>query len=271
MTQKNIFIMMNNTKSYLVGILLLLISPSFAQLVDFDRVVTPAEFKAKTFEDYLIQLAWNNSPEGRVLNLEVAIAKEEQKIQKVEWTKDLTAQFNYNEAHFITDFFPPEVDNSDPLVQSLIFPRFNFGAQFNLGTILNYKNEKQIAKLKTEIAETNINAEKLQLRAKVLESYEEHLTANETTTLRLQAQEDASQAYELAKALFKRGEAKLEEYTAAAESYFSARESTLESRSKAQIARIKLEELIGVSFEEAKRFGPKTGEEKKKKKRKKRN
>jgi len=231
-------------------------------------VVTPPEFKAKTFEDYLVQLAWNNSPEGKVLNLEVAIAKEEEKIQRVEWTKDLTAQFNYNEAHFITDFFPPEADDSDPLVQSLIFPRFNFGAQFNLGTILNYKNEKQIAKLKTEIAETNINTEKLQLRAKVLESYEEYLTANEATLLRLQAQEDASQAYDLAKVLFKRGEAKLEEYTSSAESYFSAREATLESRSKAQIARIKLEELIGVSLEEAKRFGPKDKEQKKTKKKK---
>lgn len=259
---------MNTThkKNYIAVILLLLTLPVFAQQVDFDRVITPPEFKAKTFEDYLVQLAWNNSPAGRVLNLEVAIAEEEQKIQRWEWTKDLTAQFNYNEAHFINDFFPPAADDTDPLVQSLIFPRFNFGAQFNLGTILNYKNEKQISKLKTEIAETNINQEKLELRARVLESYEELQTADEATKLRIQAEEDASQTYQLATNLFKAGEVKLEEFTGAATSYFNAKEATLESRSKAQIARIKLEEYIGVSLEEAKRFGPKDKSEEDKKK-----
>ncbi|MFK7808431.1 MAG: TolC family protein [Saprospiraceae bacterium] len=252
-------------------ILLLFTLPVFSQQVDFDRVVTPIDFKAKTFEDYLVQLAWRNNPANKILALEVAVAKEEENIQRWDWTKDLTAQFNYNEAHFITDFFPPEADDSDPLVQSLIFPRFNFGAQISLGTILNYKNEKQIAKLKTEIAETHIDEEKLRIRKEVLETYEEFKTSKETTKLRLQAEEDANQSYQLATTLFKKGEAKMEEFTGAADSYFNAREATLESRSKEQIARITLEELIGVSYEEAKRFGPKEEvEEKKNKKRKKR-
>ena len=256
-------------KSYFILLYLCITFSLHSQSVDFDRVVTPMEFKAKTFEEYLVQLAWMNNPANKILNLEVAIAKEEEKIQRWDWTKDLSAQFNYNEAHFITDFFPPAADDSDPLVQSLIFPRFNFGARIDLGTILNYKSEKQLTKLKTKIAESNIDQEKLTLRAKVLEQYQEYLTAEETTKLRLQAEEDANQTYKLATALFKAGEAKMEEFTASATSYFNAKEASLESRSKMQIARIKLEELIGVSLEEAKRFGPQTKEDKEKKKGKK--
>ena len=234
-----------------------MVSALNAQTVDFDRVVVPTEYKAKTFEDYLVQLAWMNSPENRVFRYEIAMAKEEEKIQRWDWTKDLSAQFNYNEAHFITDFFPPADDQNDPLIQSLIFPRFNFSARFDLGTILNYDNEKQIAHLKTKIAESNLDQQKLVVRAKVLEQYAAYKSAEATHLLRIQAEEDANQTYRHVSALFKAGEAKMEEFTTAATGFFNAKEASLEARSEIQLATIKLEELIGVSLKEARKFGPK--------------
>jgi len=235
----------------------------FTQTVDFQKVVTPDGTRAKTFEDHLVQLAWMNSPENKVLDYEVAIAREEKKIQRWDWTKDLTAQLNYNEAHFVQDFFPPPTDeNSDPLVQSLIFPRFNLGARFDLGTILNYKKEKQISHLKLLIAESTVDQQKLEVRAKVLEQYKTYLGAEEIYGIRIQAEQDSKESYQLAASLFKAGEAKFEEFTAAATSYFAAKESTLNAKIDIELTRIKLEELIGVSLEAARKSGPK--EDKKK-------
>ncbi len=240
---------------------LLMTAPLLGQTVDFNRVIVPPEYKAKTFKEYLVQLAWQNSPENRVFKYEIDIAKEEEKIQRWEWTKGLSALFNYNEAHFINDFFPPPVEEGeDPLVQSLVFPRFNLSAQIDLGTILSHDNEKQIKKLKTKIAESNLNQQKLIIRAKVLEQYEVYLQADDVLQLRVQAETDASQAYQLATALFKAGEAKLEDFTSSAVSFFTAKEATLDARTEVELARIKLEELIGVSLEEARKFGPKEGQ-----------
>ncbi len=237
----------------------------FTQTVDFDKVVTPDGFRAKTFEEHLVQLAWMNSPENKVLDYEVAIAKEEKKIQRFDWTKDLTAQFNYNEAHFVNDFFPAPVDDdTDPLVQSLIFPRFNLGARFDLGTILNYKKEKQISHLKVLIAESTVDQGKLEVRAKVLEQYKTYVGAEEILAIRVQAEQDSKESYQLASSLFKAGEAKFEEFTAAATSYFAAKESTLNARIDIELTRVKLEELIGVSLEAARKSGPKELKKKKK-------
>ena len=111
----------------LIMAVLMVPAVGFTQIVDFEKVVTPDGFRAKTFEDHLVQLAWMNSPENKVLDYEVAIAQEEKKIQRWDWTKDLTAQFNYNEAHFINDVFPPpEDENPDQLVQSLIYPKLTW-------------------------------------------------------------------------------------------------------------------------------------------------
>jgi len=238
----------------------------FTQMVDFDKVVIPDGFRAKTFEDHLVQLAWMNSPENKVLEYEVAIANEEKKIQRWDWTKDLTAQLNYNEAHFVSDFFPPPVDVDNPLVQSLIFPRFNLGARFDLGTILNYKKEKQISHLKLLIAESTVDQQKLKVRAMVLEQYQTYLSAEEIYTINVQAEQDAKESFQLAASLFKAGEAKFEEYSAAADAYFAAKISTLNAKVEIELTRIKLEELIGVSLEEARKSGPKEKVKKKKKK-----
>jgi len=259
----------NPLTSRLLGFTLCLILIPFlstAQQVDFNKVVVPTDYRAKTFEDYLVQLAWINSPENRVLNYEVAIAEEERKIQRWEWTKDLSAQFNYNEAHFVNDFFPAPSDDTDPLVQSLIFPRFNFGARIDLGTILNFDNEKQIKKLKVLIAESNVDQQKLMVRAQVLEQYSAYLNAEEMLNIRVQAEEDSRENYHLASTMFKAGEAKFEEFSSAATSYFSAKENTLNAMQEKMVAKIKLEEQIGITLEEAIKTGPKEKKDKKKKK-----
>ncbi|MEM9822727.1 MAG: TolC family protein [Bacteroidota bacterium] len=237
---------------------LLLLCLSFglhAQKVDFDKVVIPVEYRAKTFPDFLVQLAWMNNPKNDVLSRKVDIAKEELRIKKWDWTKDVDAIFNYNEAHFIQDVVDPT--GRDPIIESLIYPRFNFGARISLGTILNHPKEKKIAQLEVQVTELERDQEKLQIRADVLERYEEYLLAKEILLTREQAEEENYQTYQLINARFKKGEADLDEVNQASSTYYSAKESTITAKSEIKVAKIKIEELIGISFEDAEKYGPK--------------
>jgi Outer membrane protein len=232
-----------------------------AQKVDFDKVVIPVDYRAKTFPEFLVQLAWMNNPKNDVLERKVDIAKEELKIKKKDWTDDFDAIFNYNEAHFIQDFFPNVSD--DPIVQSLIYPRFNFGARISLGTLLNHSKEKKIARLEVKVTELERDQEKLQIRADVLERYEEYLLAKEIRLTREQAEEETFQTYQLINARFKKGDADLDEVNKASTTYFNAKESTITAKSDIKVTIIKIEELIGISFADAEKYGPKEKKSKK--------
>lgn len=234
-----------------------------AQQVDFDKVVVPVDYRAKTFPEFLVQLAWMNNPKHEVLTKKVDIAKQELKIQKLDWTKDLDAVFNYNEAHFIKDFVDPA--GRDPIIESLIYPRFNFGARISLGTILNHPKEKKIAQLEVKVTELEKEQEKLKIRAEVLERYEDYLLTKEIFLIREQAEEEGYQTYQLVSARFKKGDAELDEVNSSSTTYFNAKEKTITAKSEIQVAKIKLEELIGISFEEAIKYGPKEKKDKKKK------
>ena len=113
------------------------------------------------------------------------------------------------------------------------------------------------------IAESTVDQQKLAVRAKVLEQYKTYLGAEDIYVIRLQAEQDSKESYQLAASLFKAGEAKFEEFTSAATSYFAAKESTLNAKIDIELSRVKLEELIGVSLEAARKSGPKEEEKKK--------
>lgn len=228
--------------------------------VDFNKVVVPTDSRAKEFKDYLVQLAWSNTPSNRVLEEEIEIAREEVSIKRWDWTKDFIAQFNYNESHFIDDFIndeDPNIPDPNPNQLFTIYPRFNFGASIPLGTILNNPKKRRQAEHELIITEHELNQEKLEIRAKTLERYEAYLVANEIVTTRKQAEDDAYQTYQLVKALFKKGEAKFDEVNSASTTYYKAKEGFISAESDVKVAIIQLEELIGIPFADALKYGPK--------------
>ena len=132
--------------TFLVICTLLLSTLSAQQPIDFNKVVVPEGSRARTFEDYLVQLAWMNNPANKTFDEEIKIAKEEVSIRKWKWTDDLDAIFNYNESHFISDFGPePTTTGPDPNQLFTIFPRFNLGARIKLGTLINNPKERKKA------------------------------------------------------------------------------------------------------------------------------
>lgn len=226
--------------------------PLAAQTVDFNKVAMPIEQRAKTFEDYLVQLAWHNSPQNRILNTEVQIADNDIGLEKKKWTRDVQASFNINEISLSTLIYGDQLDIP------VFYPIYNFTASINLGTFLNRRANVENKEFEKLIAEEKVNEEKLGLRRNVLERYEQHLAAVELLKVRVQSEESAFQAYTLVSEQFRTGRADLEEYSRASDLYFAAKESRLEAESEIRITRITLEELIGIPFEQAKKLGPKS-------------
>lgn len=242
---------------FLVMAMLSLSLVSAQQQVDFNKVVVPTDNRARTFEDYLVQLAWMNNPANKVFDQEIAIAKEEVSIQKWKWTDDLDAVFNYNESHYISDFRPGLLGDENPNTLFTVYPRFNFGARIRLGTLINNPKERRKTQYELKITELERDQEKLAIRAKTLERYQNYLVANEILITRKQAEEDAYQTYLLIKELFRKGDAELDEYNSASTTYFSAKEGFITAKSDVKVTVIQLEEMIGVPFADAQKQGPK--------------
>jgi len=243
--------------TFLVICTLLISTLNAQQPIDFNKVVVPEGSRARTFEDYLVQLAWMNNPANKTYDEEIKIATEEVSIRKWKWTDDLDALFNYNESHYIRDFRPELVNPDDPNGTFTVFPRFNFGARISLGTLINNPKEKRKAEYEVKIVELERDQEKLAIRAKTLERYQNYLLANEILLTRKQAEEDSYQTYLLIKEKFRRGDAELDDHNSASTSYFNAKEKFISAKSDVKVAVIQLEEMIGIPFADALKYGPK--------------
>jgi len=240
---------MNYLKVGLVLLISLYFSlPNFAQTVDFDRVVTPEDMGTRDFKEFLVQIAWINSPENESLEFEKNIKELEVKTSRKDWTNDLQLTFNLNETHL----FPQELDPDDPIIT--LFPQYNFSATLKLGRFLNLKHEIDMAKERVKIADNDINQKKLQVRMEVLKRYEEFEQQVEILKATSKAEDDASSTYILITDLFKVDKATAEDYLAASTSYHTAVEKRIRANSEMNIARLSVEEMIGISLDEARRL-----------------
>jgi len=250
--------------TFLVICTLLLSTLHAQQPMDFDKVVVPEGSRARTFEDYLVQLAWMNNPVNKTFDEEIKIATEEVSILKWKWTDDLDALFNYNESHFIQDFRPEVLGEVNPNTLFTIYPRFNLGARIKLSTLINNPKERKKAEYELKITELERDQEKLAIRAKTLERYQNYLLSNEILLTRKQAEEDSYQTYLLIKEKFRRGDAELDDHNSASTNYYNAKEKFISAKSDVKVAVIQLEEMIGIPFADALKYGPKDKDKSKK-------
>ena len=250
--RQNQIVNLRKVPSFIV--LLLLISWNFAaaQLVDFDQMIPTLDQRAKTFEDYLVQLAWENRPERRILQSEVAIANNDIKLEKKDWSKDLQGSFNLNEISL------SEAIYGDRLDVPVFYPIYNFTATVKLETLISRKQKVENAKFKAAIAEEELNAEKLKIRRDVLERYQSYLVSIEVLRIRVNAENTAYEAYNLIAERFRKGKAELDEYSKASNLYYGSQEQTKEAEANVNIAIYSIEEMIGIPLTEAQRMGPKT-------------
>ncbi len=214
-----------------------------AQRTNFDRIVIPPEQIARDYKEALVQLAWVNNPDNKVLDHEVNIAEIEKKAAKRIWLESVQASFNLNEGNFQSETDPGG---------NLFFPKYNFSASLSIGSLLKTSTETKKAEQKLDIAHHKVNQRKLQIRAETLSRYEDYLTALEMQKLRTQAVEDFYASYLAVTKKFKESRSSLEEYNQASTTYYTALENKLRAESDVNLAKISLEEIIGVRLEDVK-------------------
>ncbi|MEZ4885983.1 MAG: TolC family protein [Chitinophagales bacterium] len=220
---------------------LLQLSNIQAQRTNFDRIVIPTDQITRDYKEALVQLAWVNNPDNKVLEHEVNIAEIEKKAAKWTWADNVQASFNLNEGNFQKETDPGG---------NLFFPKYNFSASVSIGSLLRTSSETKKAEQQLDIAHHRVNQRKLQIRAETLKRYEDYLTAVEMLKLRTQAVEDFYATYLAVTKKFKESRSSLEEYNQASTTYYTALENKLRGESDVELAKISLEEIIGVKLEE---------------------
>ena len=226
-----------------------------AQTVDYDKIVVPADVKAKTFEDYLVQQSYNNYASTRVLTGNVAIADLAVRRAKWAWLDHINANVNFSsQQDSIFGRFgggtapnPATGEAGDP---RYLRPGYNYGLAVNLGGLINNKKEVDIARQKRLIASAKLDERKHELRAMVLDRLEQYDNAREILRIRRQAQIDAETNNALVQSLFEQGKAQFEDVAQASEVYHRAVESTALAKSDVRRARYGVEELAGQPWSE---------------------
>ncbi len=223
-----------------------------AQVVNFADIVPEEGTRAKSFEDYLVQIAWQNNQRKRSLGIEKEVADERVELAKKQWMRGL--QFNASMSpRDKTVLFQLSPDIQAANAGEVIPPFLNFGLGYSIGDALTQKNEVRIKKKETEIYEFKINEERLIVRKRVLAAYQQYLSAIEIYNARKKAEDDAESTYYLLSEKFKKDKATFEEYNNASSAYHNSVEKRLQADSEIQLAKIDMEELLGVRWEAVER------------------
>lgn len=226
--------------SILFLLVVVLACPLCAQQTDYDAIIQPVDAKARDIAEYMVQLAWLNSPEGRIAEAELLNSRSENKNIRKEWMRDVNASFNLNETN---------LRGGDSLV-NVFFPRYNFGVTLNLYNILSQKEKNEIGRRRMSIAEERINLRKREIRAEALTRWAEFRLAREIFKERSTVELDLNNNFILIQQLYKSDEATLEQYTTTSAAYYQAKEAKIRAQTELQIAKFKLEEIIGLRWEQ---------------------
>lgn len=217
--------------------------------IDYNQIVPPEGTRATSFEDYLVQLAWLNSPETKILEYEKAKEAKEVEIQKQDWMDDVRFGFNINEVS-LSNVLESRANKSDNLV---LYPLYQLSATVSLGSFTTNKKKVEFEKFDVQISEMEGNQHKIEIRAETLARYRKLLLAIETLKVRTKGEEDARNTYQIAQQRFKNSDLDMEDMLRASESYNNATEKRLAAETDIQLAIIELEEMIGIKWEIAKK------------------
>lgn len=211
-----------------------------AQRVDYREIILPSRADSISFEEKLVQLAWQNYPENKIAETQAFVAKKELHLER--WSFLDNARFNYNVNE--GNLNPQLVNNN------FFYPRYNIGFTVFLSDFTRIPFKTKIAKKKMEIAEEEIKQQKLKIRAEVLKRYNTYLLKVELYKLFTRIAESVNANYLLVSKKFEDGEVTLEEFNESESHYTTSIQNKLTAETEMKIAKIELEELIGMKLEE---------------------
>lgn len=215
---------------------------AFTQKIDFNSVILPNYAKDISFEEKLVQLAWENNPENRILSNNIEIATHEVRLTKAQWLDLVTLSGNLNEfAINPTTEFQRE--------RAQFFPLYNVNLSLRLSTLLTNPQKTKIAYINLQNQHQNLNLQKLNLRREVLTRYENFKQSKEILGFQMELTENLYNAFILAEDNFKKGQIDIDRYNQNFEEYKNAQIRQRNLETNYNTAKYELEEIIGVEFE----------------------
>jgi outer membrane protein TolC len=205
------------------------------------------ETRPATFEEYLVQLAWKNSPELQGSGYEIEARRQEISLAKKDWTRNIQAGFNINQVS-IKDI-GRKADTSLLTQQFTAYPLWQVGVGVNFGDLIVRKHKVKFAQSKVKLSEAEENFKKQKLRGEILKRYQEYLSSKDILKVRLQSLDAAEANKTQISNLFSINKAKFEDYNTANKAYFDALESKVRGEGEIKLKKIALEELLGCRWE----------------------
>ena len=233
-------------------ILLTFVSNICIAQVDYNKIVLPNDITdSLNLGERLVQLAWNNHPENKILAENADIAQIEISKAKTAWLNNIRLSGNLNEYSTQRVLRGNDVneDDEDQPVNNF-FPIYNFGVTVPLGIFFENPKNTKIATHQYYKEQEMINARKLELRAEVLTRYQDFLMYKKLLEVQTSMTENQYAKYQLAEQQFQNNAITLEDYEEILQGYNTQRISDIQAERDFLNAKILLEELIGMKLED---------------------
>jgi outer membrane protein TolC len=222
--------------------LLLIGTAAFGQNVDYNKIILPSGVQSSDFSEKLVQLAWKNHPSNEVFRREVNVAMYEVKKSSAEWGDIVSFQGNLNE--FVLN------PGADPYSRAMFFPKYNLRAEVSLGMLFRIPYNVKQNRERVVIAQSQVNAQKLQVRNTVLRSYNEYVMREKIYKIQTQLALDSETSHKLVEQKFKNGEITFETYSASQTTFSQIQLAQLDAEKELRNAKLDIEELIGMKLED---------------------
>jgi outer membrane protein TolC len=213
-----------------------------AQTIDYNRIIIPEAAAEMGIEERLVQIAWQNNPTNRVVELEVTAAEYEHQAAKAGYLDVFSVMGNLNEFNLSTDPVRRQA--------AAFWPRYNISAMFNIGQIARTSAQVKQTREMTKIKQEEIGVRKLELRAEVLTLYENYRMHLEVAKLQRELENNVYSSFLIAEDNFKNGEITLEEYNTFLKEINMERMRTITTENAYWTSKYELEKVLGISLED---------------------
>jgi outer membrane protein TolC len=216
-----------------------------AQKVDYDKIIMTETFAGISMEERLVQLAWQNNPSSDMAKNNVAFAQYGLKTIKTDWGTQFGVNGNLNE-FTIKGFNGSE----DPLSRANFYPRYNVYVHIPFSSFIQRPNQRRAAQTRVAYAKDELNLMKLEIRARVLKFYTQYKQNKEVYDIRMKAQEEELDLFNLIESKFKKNQITVQEYLQASKARTEQKVQVALAKSLFEQSKLDLEEVIGVPLDD---------------------
>lgn len=193
------------------------------------------------FISKLVETAWKNYPNNRVLESRIEITKTDVRKESWSWLNALNFTYTY---------YPDFLNSAD---QTNTLPsRVGIGVTVNIGTIFSLPMRVSQAKENHKISEFNLESQYLNIRYEVHRRYYSYVSKLRLYKSRLKRLEDSRSNLVMSTRKFENGEIDLDFYNQALTGFNINKELVIEAETGMYIDKASLEELLKIKLEEVK-------------------